>query len=278
MRRLARRQFLRSSILGTAAAFGHAFWLEPNWLSVTRASIDMPHLPTGLDGLRVALFADVHFKPGTDDALLERLVQTCNASKPDLIAIAGDYVEHDAGILPPMLDRLRHLHAAHGVFAVMGNHDGWTVPGESVRRQFEKAGIAFLINQHSRLNVRGTPFAVAGTDHVWSGRPDPLRAFRGLAPEIPTLALVHEPDYFDTVHQVRPGVLQLSGHTHGGQCQVPLVGFAPAKVSHGQKYIYGRFRRGKSRLFVTRGVGTTGLRVRFACRPELALLTLRARA
>jgi predicted MPP superfamily phosphohydrolase len=73
-------------------------------------------------------------------------------------------------------------------------------------------------------------------------------------------------------------LLQLSGHTHGGQCRVPLLGIAPVTVNYGRKYIQGAYSRGASQLFVTRGVGTTGLRVRFACPPELAVLTLRRSA
>jgi predicted MPP superfamily phosphohydrolase len=88
------------------------------------------------------------------------------------------------------------------------------------------------------------------------------------------LSLVHEPDYFDEMSTFR-NLLQVSGHTHGGQCRVPFFGFVPAKVACGKKYIQGAFSRGASRLFVTRGIGTTGLRVRFACPPEVALLTLR---
>ena len=71
-------------------------------------------------------------------------------------------------------------------------------------------------------------------------------------------------------------MLQLSGHSHGGQCRVPLIGYAPKTVKYGTKYVEGAFSNGNSQLFVTRGVGTTGPRVRFACPPELAVLTLRA--
>jgi hypothetical protein len=71
-------------------------------------------------------------------------------------------------------------------------------------------------------------------------------------------------------------MLQLSGHTHGGQCRVPLIGYAPVSVKYGRNYNYGEYTRGESKLFVTRGVGTTGPRIRFACPPELAVLTLRA--
>jgi predicted MPP superfamily phosphohydrolase len=144
-----------------------------------------------------------------------------------------------------------------------------------MRRSFEKAGIPFLINRNSQLRIKGDTLAVAGTDFVWLGKPDPAATLKGVAPGTPVLALVHEPDYFDVISAQRDILLQVSGHTHGGQCRVPLIGYAPAKVDFGRKYIKGAFTRGDSNLFVTSGVGTVGLRVRFACPPELAVLTLR---
>jgi predicted MPP superfamily phosphohydrolase len=157
----------------------------------------------------------------------------------------------------------------------MGNHDGWNARGEAVGRSFERVGIPLLINRNSVIRIRGEKFAIAATDRVWLGKPDPARALRGIPSGAPVLALVHEPDFFDEM-SARRNLLQVSGHTHGGQCRVPVLGYAPAKVSYGRKYIQGPFFRGESRLFVTRGIGTTGMRVRFACPPEVAVLTLRA--
>jgi predicted MPP superfamily phosphohydrolase len=142
-------------------------------------------------------------------------------------------------------------------------------------RRFERAGISLLINRNSVIRIKGEKFAIAATDHVWQGKPDPLLTLRGIPPEVPVLALVHEPDFFDRMATFR-NLLQISGHTHGGQCRVPFLGYAPAKVRYGRKYIQGSFSRNESRLFVTRGLGTTGMRVRFACPPEVALLTLRS--
>jgi predicted MPP superfamily phosphohydrolase len=175
-----------------------------------------------------------------------------------------------------MLSRLEKMTATHGIFAVMGNHDGWSGNPAIIRRQFEKAGISFLINRHSVISIRNESLAIAGTDFIWKGKPDAARTLAGISPAAPVLALVHEPDYFDTMTGQREIMLQVSGHTHGGQCRVPLLGYAPRKVRYGRNYLYGQYARGDSNLFVTRGVGTTGPRVRFACPPELAILTLRA--
>ena len=272
---LSRRRALCLLAAGTAGAFADALWLEPGLLWVIRHDVACRNLPSGLEGLRVGVLADFHFRPDQDEALVEKAVARVNAEDLDLLALAGDYVTHSGEVLAPLLKILERVKTRHGVFAVMGNHDGWHPGRDFVRRSFEKAGIPFLINQNSQLRIKGDTLAVAGTDFVWLGKPDPAATLKGIAPATPVLALVHEPDYFDVMSSQREIQLQVSGHTHGGQCRVPLVGYAPVKVDYGRKYIKGSYARGGSNLFVTSGVGTVGLRVRFACPPELAVLTLR---
>ncbi len=274
-----RRRAIRCLFGGFALAAGtaaHGFLIEPRMLSVTRKDIIRRDLPPGLAGLKIGHLTDFHFRPGHDDRLLEKVVAEVNHADLDLIALTGDYISKDPRVLPPLLEIIQQLKARHGVFAVMGNHDGWAGNRATVRREFEQAGIGFLINQHSIVQARGESLAVAGTDFVWLGKPDPERTFRGIPAKTPILALVHEPDYFDTLVAHRPVVLQVSGHTHGGQCRVPLLGYAPQRVRLGKKYLHGVYECGDSKLFVTRGVGTVGVRVRFACPPELAILTLKA--
>lgn len=272
---MSRRNAIRLLLAGGAGSVGNAFWLEPARLSITRTDIRIPNLPAGLDGLKVGLLADLHFKPDQDAPLLAEAVAALNHEKPDLIALPGDFIDHDPRVADPMMEILSKLSARHGVFASMGNHDGWAEAANRLRRGFERAGIPFLVNRHSRLTIGGESLAVAATDHVWKGKPDPAKTLAGIPSRTPVIALVHEPDFFDEMTRHRNIQLQLSGHTHGGQCRVPVLGYAPAKVAYGRKYIQGTFERGDSRLFVTRGLGTTGLRVRFACPPEVAVLTLR---
>jgi predicted MPP superfamily phosphohydrolase len=274
-RLITRRNALRLVTAGVAGSLVNAAWIEPETLSVTRQDLTCRQLPPGLDGLRVGLLSDFHFRPDQDAGLLEKVVAEVRHENPDLIALTGDFISSDPSVVSPMLRQLESLRAEHGIFAVMGNHDGWNASPATIRKQFENAGISFLINQNSLLSVRGESLAVAGTDFVWRGRPDPEKTLRGIAAGTPVLALVHEPDYFDTMRARRDILLQLSGHTHGGQCRVPFIGYAPKTVPHGRNYVYGGFSRGNSNLFVTRGVGTTGPRVRFACPPELVILTLR---
>jgi len=132
----------------------------------------------------------------------------------------------------------------------------------------------FLINQGTSINVRGEKLYIIGTDSIWSGKVDATACWKGHSGET-VLALVHEPDVFDHLIPTHRVDLQLSGHTHGGQCRVPMIGYAPVKVRYGRKYIYGEYAQGDSRIFVSRGLGTVGHRVRFSCAPEVAILTLR---
>lgn len=277
--RMTRRQALRLLAVGgagTAAAAGHAFLIEPDWLEITRREVPLPFLPSTLDGLKVGILTDLHFRPGADDGLVSEAVAEVNRLKLDLLALTGDFITEDPSVVPPLLDHLRQATAAHGVFAVAGNHDGWHACLTKMARQFEKSGISFLSNRHAVVRIARNDLGIAGTDFVWLGKPDPEATFKGMKAEIPAIALVHEPDFFDTMKTVRPGLLQLSGHTHGGQCRVPIIGYAPARVDHGRRYLDGLYSDGPSRLFVSRGVGTSGPRVRFACRPQLAVLTLRS--
>lgn len=271
-----RRQSLKLLLAASPiAACAQAFIIEPKHLSTTRKTIWLKSLPPELDGLKMAHLSDFHYKPGTDDSLMEKIVAAVNSESADFIALTGDYVTEDSAVLPPLMEHLRNLTAQHGIYAVMGNHDGWTAPAEYYKQHFESVGIPFLINQNTRVEINGANLHIAGTDYVWMGHPDPSKTLKGIPLDEPVIALVHEPDYFDTMCSVRNIDLQLSGHTHGGQCRVPIIGYAPVKVRYGEKYVYGHFQHDQSQLFVSRGTGTSGLRVRFACPPELVILTLR---
>lgn len=275
-RLIKRRAFFGLLGVGTVGCFADARWIEPGWIQVSRRLIRMPSWPGALDGLRIAVAADFHYCGLPEDLeLLEKFIRLANREKPDIILLPGDFINSDDTLAVPLAKTLSGLCAPKGVFCSMGNHDVWNSDTRSFRRHFRDAGLHMLVNENALVSHNGQTLAVAGIDSVWGGRPDAGKMLSGVADDTPVIALVHEPDYFDVMRIIRPSLLQVSGHTHGGQCRVPFFGLAPVLPRFGRKYPYGPYESGDSRLFVTRGVGTTGYRVRFACPPELAILTLR---
>ncbi|MDA7888786.1 metallophosphoesterase [Akkermansiaceae bacterium] len=269
----------RSSIALMAAGIPGGIWaggIEPNQLSITRRDLTLPNWPKALDGFQIAQVTDLHYRPGTDDKLLTKVITALKDESPDLITLTGDFVIKDSSSLPELFRELKALSAPEGIFASPGNHDRWHCSPSQLKTVIEKSGVGYLSNSGTTLSIKGENIYLAGIDSIWGGVPDPAKTWKGHRKSDPVIALVHEPDAFDNLRENRRLDLQLSGHTHGGQCRVPLIGYAPAKVKYGKNYIYGHFQKDQSQLWVGRGIGTVGLRVRFACAPELVLLTLRS--
>ncbi len=268
---LTRRKFIYGTM---GLCLADAFLVEPNISWTTKSNLRVPNLPEALKGLKVVHLTDLHYKPDKDEDLLETVIEKVNKISPDLIFLTGDFVDHDTTGITPMLTLLSKLKAKHGIYACMGNHDGWTADGSYYKNLFEKNGIHFLINENTKLSILGESLYIAATDYIWLGNPDPVATLKGIPNNAPLITMVHEPDYFDTMLKHHGHHLQLSGHTHGGQCRVPFIGYAPRTVKFGKKYIYGKYEQGESTVYVSRGLGTTGIRVRFSCLPEIALHTL----
>ena len=273
-----RREFLRlaggTTIavgLGGAMA-GYAAVLEPNNLVVERKQIRLPRLPNAFDGFRIVLLTDLHLHPFTTTGLIRRTVEISNGLKPDLVLLGGDFVCGFAEAARELGPILEGLDAKHGVFAVLGNYDhyrGARVVLDALRR----SSIRTLMNEGVQLTIGRASIFLAGIDSVWSGQPNPRAAFSARRNESVSLALVHEPDYFDELSKLVAVDLQLSGHTHGGQVRLPGLG-AIVLPPWGQAYVEGLYRVGKSQVYTTRGIGTVGVPFRFNCPPEVTEITL----
>lgn len=251
--------------------------IEPSWLELAQVEISLPGLPAGFDGVRVAHLTDLHRGAMVPLSTIEAAFELALAQQPDLILLTGDYVTGDADYAAELVPLLRGLSAPLGVFAVLGNNDHWTDSLE-VARQIRSGGVSLLMNTGAQLMRGGSALWLAGVDDVWIGRADLGSALTGASGEAPALLLAHEPDFADTVAASPEGervLLQLSGHTHGGQVRLPGGG-APYLPYLGRKYPYGLYRVGAMQLYVCRGVGLSWPGVRVNCRPEVALLTLRA--
>ena len=278
-----RRRLALIVLLGAAAALlllgAQAFIVEPSSLEVHRDTLALPGWPATHEPLSVALIADLHTGApwkGLDE--LARIVDTTNALRPDLVLLLGDYVIH--GVLgghfvPPeeSAPLLGRLVAPLGVFAVLGNHDHW-FDADRVRVALESAGITVLEDRARRIERPGGDFWLVGLKDYWEDDRDLPGAIAPLTDELPALAFTHNPDMFATL----PGrfALVLAGHTHGGQVALPLLGRPIVPSAYGQRYASGHIVEQGRHLFVTTGIGTSILPVRFGVPPEIVLLTLRS--
>lgn len=268
MPQLTRRNFIYSSILSLA---GYSGLVEPAFLRVRQKALLIPNLPPAFEGFKIAQLTDFHYK-AYNKGLIQRAVQKTNEWKPDLIALTGDFVDNNPSRLPSLLELLKPLHARLGSYAVLGNHDHHHPSGNiaAYRSAFAHTSTTLLVNEC----VTQEGVEIIGVDSICSSTPDFTLQVGGRTPDQLRLVLAHEPDMFDQIIPAYQPHLQLSGHTHGGQCRVPVIGYAPLTPRYGQKYKDGAFSKGPSSLFVSSGLGTSIAPIRFACLPEVALLTL----
>ena len=274
------RPLLREAIEQVAVALNRALDTLP-WMhalhrrALARLEFSEVALPVGacvgLDGLRIAFLTDLHAGSYLTEETLLAICEDVTRRAPDLICLGGDLINSRA-VEMHLLDRpLRALRAPLGVFAVPGNHDHrWIEDMGDWQDYLETRGVEVLANSGRRIARGGSSFWLGGVDDLTDGRPDMGAALRGRHRGEPSVLLAHQPDHF--VEAAQHGVdLVLSGHTHGGQ--VKLLGWAPiSHTRHG--FVDGGFAHGASRLYVSRGVGTTVLPLRFGARPEIPVVTL----
>jgi predicted MPP superfamily phosphohydrolase len=277
---LNRRKFLKrvAAGAGTLVGLGAAGWaygrFEATWLHVVPQTIAVPRLPPPFVGLRVALLTDPHLGPFNPQEYLRSAVDAANALNPDLIAVGGDYAHgsHGREFVRPSLQELGRLWAPLGVYGVPGNHDHWDGITRT-RRAMRDFGITDVTNAGVWLERTGHRLRVAGVDDLLYGKPKLPPALGDAGPDDCCLLLSHNPEIAETLTDPRVGLI-LSGHMHGGQVVIPGIGYHYLPAQYGAKYIEGLVRGPSVQVFVSRGLGTISLPVRFRCRPEINLLTL----
>ncbi len=257
----------------------YAFGVEPNWLERTYYQVKLPC--KGLaSGVRILHLSDFHASSAVPFTLIESAVEMGLEAKPDVICLTGDFVTDAAPFDRAEYARiLRRLSTAAPVFATLGNHDGgsWSASiggfkdSSVIRGLLGASNVALLDNRSEVVRVRDQSVRFAGVGDLWSGGVDADLAFVDVRPEAPVILLAHNPDTKDMLRD-RPWDLMLSGHTHGGQVVLPLVGerFVPVRD---KRFIAGLKHWDGRQVYITRGVGSIrGVRVN--CRPEVTVLDL----
>jgi uncharacterized protein len=275
---LTRRKLL-SLIPLAGCAPAYAFGVEPNWLERTFHRVKLP-CKNLTSGVRVLHLSDFHASPVVPFSLIENSVELGLEAKPDVICLTGDFVTDATPFDEAEYARiLRRLSSAAPVFASLGNHDGgrWgaKVGGlkdtSAVRALLRATKVPLLHNRSEVVRVRDQSIRLAGVGDLWSDGVDANLAFENVPADDPAILLAHNPDTKDLLAD-RPWDLMLSGHTHGGQVVLPILGerFVPVRD---KRFIAGLKQWNERQIYVTRGVGNIdGVRVN--CRPEVTVLDL----
>lgn len=282
---ITRRGVLKTLLYGAGGMALYAGEVERHWIDVVHRDIHVNGLPEAFDGMTIAQLSDIHLDEFTEPFLLREAIDHINRLRPDVVLLTGDYVTYQ------VLSRKMTMDAAgqcarllSGIqckqrYAILGNHDLMAGPNE-IADAIASYGIPVLRNAFLPLERGGSRIWLAGLDDPVLGRPDPDRtipvSIRNI-PHEPVILMCHAPDFVDQLaaHPVSRSIaLVLSGHTHGGQVRLPLLG-ALHLPPGGKKYIEGWFPLGGMQLYVNRGIGSVGVPFRFDCRPEITQFRLR---
>lgn len=268
-------------IAGSAAVAAYAFgcvvaiWSvfgRRHFVRTPTIEVRIEGLPPELDGYRIAHLTDLHI--GSYDPLKRglRWAELANSLSPDLIAVTGDLVTSGVEFYSDAAAVLGALRARDGVFVCLGNHDQWD--DRALSRRIEERGPVVLRNEARVVRRGDAALTVAGLDD-WYTRKDNLdEALRQRIRGAPTILLAHYPSFFERA--ASQGVdLVLSGHTHGGQVGLPGAASRINLARLTGQRSRGLVQRGRSHLFVSAGLGTTGPPMRLGVPPEIALLVLR---
>jgi predicted MPP superfamily phosphohydrolase len=254
---------------GSHRAFGYLPGNGIFQLELTERTLSLPRLPAAWHGLTILHVSDLHFHGTPDRDWYRFVMDRCAEWEPDLVAVTGDIADshHHVHWTIPVLGRLRWKIAA---FAILGNHDFWYAP-DLVRRRMRRLRMHVLPNTWQQLEIRGEPLVVIGQEAPWS-RPGP--DLHGCPSGPFRMCLSHTPDNIRWARRNHID-LMLSGHVHGGQIRFPVVGSVLLPSTYGRRYDCGAFAEGPTLLHVSRGLSGQHP-LRYGCRPEVTLLTLRA--
>ncbi|RMH28287.1 MAG: metallophosphoesterase [Candidatus Hydrogenedentota bacterium] len=253
-------------------------------LLVRHFRVQIEDLPHSLTGLRIAHLTDLHHGPWVSTELILETVHLVNRLRPDLVLLTGDYVSSHPRYLLPGIRALAHLRPRIATLGVLGNHDWW-VGAQHRRADFASCGIGLIdrtrlfLTPERQLSAEPPPrgLCFAGIGDYWEDQLRPSETFASVPSTIPRIVLSHNPDAAEDPCLLACGErvdLMLAGHTHGGQVRLPSLPWAYAPSRYGTKYLGGWVQAPKFPVFVSVGVGSTGIPLRFGVAPEVVVFDL----
>lgn len=273
---LSRRQFLAAAgVAAAGSALGglDAFTMARQRVRVSRHDVAIAGLPAALHGMSIAHLTDIHFFDGMDRGA-RRVMELMAGIAPDVTVLTGDYVE-SASQLGQLVPFLRACRGREGTVMTVGNWEHQlNIQPDEVRPVVEPEGATLLVNGTFVLKRQDASLAIVGLDDPRAGLPKPDLALPDVPSGATTIWAFHAPGYADQLsadRYPRPDFM-LAGHTHGGQIRLPL--FPALTPPASGRFVEGWYRDTFAPLYVSRGIGTSGIRARFRCPPEIAVFSL----
>jgi len=227
--------------------------------------------------LRVVFLADFHTGSHSNDvARLGAIMAEAASVTPDLVLFGGDYLNMQlfgGGRVPPrtIARILSRIKAPLGLFAILGNHD-YIYDERAVAGALWDSGITVLEHDGCTVQVQNRSIQIVGIPDAHIARPEAYSLLADLSPDMPTIVLAHDPVWFA---HLPPGPhFMLAGHTHGGQIQLPGIGIVKKATKAPRRWCHGLVKERGQYLYVTSGIGTSGVPIRWGVPPEFAVLDL----
>lgn len=227
-----RRSFLKYIVGGLFSFIGisggtyyYAREIEPKSLEINTLNISSKKIPHSFNHLKIVQFSDTHVGFHYTLAQLKKLIKKINQLQPDIIVFTGDLIDapNQYNENTQLSEALLELNAPHGKYWVYGNHDHGGYGTDLIESIMRNANFTLLQNSCESIQIDNQAITLAGIDDAILGSPDLHTTLDKVDPSQFTILLSHEPDIADTTINF-PVDVQLSGHSHGGQVRLPIIG------------------------------------------------------
>lgn len=264
---------VRTAVAAPLACVGFGMFVQRNRFRLTEVSAPIPGLPKDLAGLRIVQVTDVHLSAYLSEAEFARAIDMANETKAHLAVVTGDLVSVAGDPIDAAIRQVARLKADAGILGCHGNHEVYAGVLGYATEQASKHGVRILRAQAESLRFGSTPLNLVGVDYQQLRSPYLVGVEKLVRPGEVNILLSHNPDVFPVA--ARQGfALTLAGHTHGGQIDVEILHQHLNITRFFTPYTNGLYREGGSAIYVSAGIGTIGVPMRFGAPPEVALIRL----